>query len=166
MRKLTKKLLITTGSILGLLTIGVGTSIALSSCAKKDEKVKISRRDFPITLNFDKNTNTLHVNLKFINQTPQTINELKKLTDYQYHFGSIKSKDDFDNPIELEKNIKLDFSLLNDQGELNLDIKLSKSDIQKIKDKNYKTIGFGLKSFKNDKIEIDGNSYFTNIEFK
>lgn len=40
MRKLTKKLLITTSTILGLLTIGVGTSIALSSCAKKELKLE------------------------------------------------------------------------------------------------------------------------------
>ena len=40
MKKLTKKLLITTSTILGLLTIGVGTSIALSSCAKKELKLE------------------------------------------------------------------------------------------------------------------------------
>ena len=40
MKKLTKKLLITTGTILGLLSIGVGTSVALSSCAKKELKLE------------------------------------------------------------------------------------------------------------------------------
>lgn len=40
MKKLTKKLLITTSTILGLLTIGVGTSVALSSCAKKELKLE------------------------------------------------------------------------------------------------------------------------------
>lgn len=41
MKKLTKKLLITTGTILGLLTIGVGTSVALSSCANRENQDKI-----------------------------------------------------------------------------------------------------------------------------
>lgn len=41
MKKLTKKLLITTSTILGLLTIGVGTSIALSSCANRENQNKI-----------------------------------------------------------------------------------------------------------------------------
>ncbi|MEJ3550257.1 hypothetical protein WFS22_03285 [Ureaplasma parvum] len=83
MKKLTKKLLITTSGVLGLLTIGVGTSIALSSCAKKELKLE----------EFDKWSTKVKINI--LTEFKTTLNN-KELFNIK-PFDDLKTKEDILN---------------------------------------------------------------------